>query len=345
MKRFIGIDLHKNRFTVCYRDEDGSEELREYAMSQIAEFKKTLHSEDEIGLEATGNSSYFRDAVKDLVSAVRVVNPSQFKVISSSAKKTDKQDAALLALYLSKGLFPEVRVMDSERARLKSLLGTRDKLTKLRTALKNKIHNLLNAHGIVTNRESLSNRKGLEKVLKHELDDLSRFELRILVDQINHLNEGIAKINQELKNPDNHLPGHENLTSIKGIGDVSASVLLSVIGDVNDFPDAKKLSAYFGIVPRVHQSNEVEHHGRITKRGSKIGRTTLVQCTLIAIKYNSYLRRYYDRLKAKKGSGKAIIATSRKLLGIIYDTLKDDIIWEDFPNGVIQSSRSSCYSS
>jgi transposase len=341
MKRYIGIDLHKNQFTVCYRDERENEKLRRYAMSQLDDFKKTLCPEDEIGLEATGNSTHFRDAVKDLVSAVRVVNPSQFKVISSSAKKTDKQDAALLALYLSKGLFPEVRVMNSDRARLKSLLGTRDRLTKLRTALKNKIHNILNAHGIVTKRESLNSRRGLEKVLDHELNDLSKFELRILVDQINHLNEGIEKINQELKDSDNQLPGHKNLTSIKGIGDVSANVLLSVIGDINDFPDAKKLSAYFGIVPRVHQSNEIEHHGRITKRGSKIGRTTLVQCTLIAIRYSSYLRGYYDRLKAKKGSGKAIIATSRKLLGIIYDTLKNDIIWEDFPNGVIQSSRSS----
>jgi len=177
--------------------------------------------------------------------------------------------------------------------------------------------------------------------LNHELNDLSRFELRILVDQINHLNEGIEKINEELKNPDNQLPGHKNLTSIKGIGDISANILLSVIGDINDFPDAKKLSAYFGIVPCVHQSNEIEHHGRITKQGSKMGRITLVQCTLIAIRYSSYLRRFYDRLKAKKGSGKAIVATSRKLLGIIYDTLKEDIIWEDFPNGVIQSSRSS----
>jgi transposase len=341
MKRYIGIDLHKNQFTVCYRDERENEELREYAMSQLDDFKRTLYSEDEIGLEATGNSRYFCDAVKDLVSAVRVVNPSQFKVISSSAKKTDKQDAALLALYLSKGLFPEVRVMDSERARLKSLLGTRDRLTKLRTALKNKIHNILNAHGIVSRKESLSSRKGLEKILDYELENLSKFELGILVDQINHLNEGIEKINQELKNSGNQLPGHKNLTSIKGIGDVSANVLLSVIGDINDFSDAKKLSAYFGIVPRVHQSNETEHHGRITKQGSKIGRTTLVQCTLIAIRYSSYLRGYYDRLKAKKGSGKAIIATSRKLLGIIYDTLKNDIIWEDFPNGVIQSSRSS----
>lgn len=63
MKRYIGIDLHKNQFTVCYRDERENEKLRRYAMSQLDDFKKTLCPEDEIGLEATGNSTHFRDAV------------------------------------------------------------------------------------------------------------------------------------------------------------------------------------------------------------------------------------------------------------------------------------------
>ncbi|NIP67290.1 transposase, partial [Candidatus Bathyarchaeota archaeon] len=62
------------------------------------------------------------------------------------------------------------------------------------------------------------------------------------------------------------------------------------IGDINDFEDEKKLAAYFGIVPRVSNSNETRRQGRITKQGSKLGRTTLVQCTLIAIRYSDYLR-------------------------------------------------------
>lgn len=337
MKRYIGVDLHQNSFTVCYLDAQGREEIRPFKLSQLEEFKRTLHQDDEIGVEATGNSGYFRDAVQDGVGAVRVVNPSQFKVISSSTKKTDKQDASLLALYLSKGLFPEVRVMGAERARIKSLVGTRDRLVKLRTALKNKIHNVLNAHGIKIKKETLSSQKGLDRVLEYPLNDLSRFELGVIVDQIRHLNEGIDRINQELKKPGNQLPGHQNLTSIKGIGDLSSTVLLSVIGDVKDFPDRKKLSSYFGIVPRVHQSNETERHGRITKQGSRIGRTTLVQCTLIAIRYHPRLQEFYLRLKAKKGSGKAIIATARKLLEMIYFTLVNDIIWEDFTRGLIKS--------
>lgn len=112
--------------------------------------------------------------------------------------------------------------------------------------------------------------------------------------------------------------------------------MLSVIGDINEFKDESKLAAFFfGIVPRVSNSNETEHRGRITKRGSKIGRTTLVQCTLVAIRYSSYLRRFYERIKLKKDSGKAIIATAKKILGIIYNTLKNDWIFEDFENFVI----------
>lgn len=58
-----------------------------------------------------------------------------------------------------------------------------------------------------------------------------------------------------------------------------------MIGDINDFEDEKKLAAYFGIVPRVSNSNETNYQGRMTKQGSKLGRTMLVQCTLIAIRY------------------------------------------------------------
>ncbi|HZT30126.1 MAG TPA: transposase, partial [Bryobacteraceae bacterium] len=111
--------------------------------------------------------------------------------------------------------------------------------------------------------------------------------------------------------------------------------LLSVIGDINDFADEGKLAAYFGIVPRVSNSNQTERSGRITKRGSKLGRTALVQCALIAQRYSPYLKRHYEQVKARRGTGKAIIALARKLLGIIYRTLKNKWVFEDFPSFVL----------
>ena len=161
--------------------------------------------------------------------------------------------------------------------------------------------------------------------------------MKVLAGQIQNLNDAIAHLDGELSDRGQKLKGHANLASIKGIGDKSATVLLSVIGDVKDFQNEGKLAAYFGIVPRVSNSNETQHHGRISKRGSKLGRTTLVQCTLVAKRYSPYLGRFYERLKRRRGSGKAIIATARKFLGIIYQTLTNDWIFEDFPNFVLAS--------
>ena len=70
--------------------------------------------------------------------------------------------------------------------------------------------------------------------------------------------------------------------------------------------------------------------GRITKRGNKIARTTLVQCALIAKRYSPYLHTFYEHIKSTRGAGKAIIATARKLLNTIFHTLKNKWIFEDF---------------
>ncbi|MBW7898596.1 Transposase IS116/IS110/IS902 family protein [Candidatus Brocadiaceae bacterium B188] len=70
------------------------------------------------------------------------------------------------------------------------------------------------------------------------------------------------------------------------------TILLSIAGNISDFSEEKKLAVYFGIVPRVNNSNETLRHERITKHGNKIGTTTLVQCSLVVIKYFRYLNHF-----------------------------------------------------
>ena len=250
-------------------------------------------------------------------------------------KKTDPNDARNLALYLSKDLLPEVRMKDKTQAQVASLTQTRDTLVKLRTALKNKINNILSARGINLAKEALSSEKALREVREMKFEPMVEIELKVIVDQIRSLNQSIAELKKSITEEGNELEGHKNLTSIKGISPLTGSILLSVIGDIDDFADEGKLAAYFGIVPRVSNSNETEHSGRITKRGSKLGRTARVQCALIAQRYSSYLKTYYEKTKARRGTGKAIIALARKLLGIIYRTLKNNWVFEDFPNFVL----------
>jgi len=337
MKRYLGVDLHKKTFTVCYLQENGREQIKEFKTFQIPQFLKTVSKADEVAVEATAYSRYFRLSIIPYVARVVVVDPSQFRVIGYSVKKNDLHDATQLALYLSRQMLPETRVMTQKSAQIRSLVGTRSKMVQQRTMFKNKIHNILNVHGLQTKRNSIESEKALNGLLQLSLDSLPKLEIELLVKQIRSLNEGIARIERELQLVENQLPGHQNLTSIKGIGDVSASLLLTIIGDIQDFRSEKQLCAYFGLVPRIHHTGETERYGRITKRGNKAGRTMLVQCSWIAIRYNAILRDFYERLKLKKGSSKAIIATARKLLCLIYLTLDRGIIWDDFSVGTVRS--------
>jgi transposase len=337
-KRYIGIDLHRRKFTCCVRLESGGNSLSEWSLERLPQFVKKLRPTDEVAVEVTGNTRLFHEAVAPHVARVVVVDPNQFRVISHSVKKTDPNEARNLALYLAKGLLPEVRMKEKPQAEVASLTQTRDRLVKLRTALKNKVNNLLSARGIELEKEDLSSEKGLCRVLEQPLEGLAQVEREILVEQIRSLNGSIARLERVIEEAGSKLRGYNNLTSIKGIGSLGASILLSVIGNVKDFPEEGKLAAYFGIVPRVQNSNETEHSGRITKRGSKLGRTILVQCALIAKRYSPYLDRFYERIRARRGTGKAIIALARKFLGIIYYTLKNGWIFEDFPNFVLAES-------
>jgi transposase len=339
-RRHIGIDLHRNCFTACVRLENGRNYLSEWKLEDLPRFTRKLRADDEIAVEMTGNTRFFHEAVAPHVARVVAVDPNQFKVISQSVKKTDPNDARNLALYLAKDLLPEVRMKEKTEAQIASLTQTRDTLVKLRTALKNKINNILAAHGINLAKEALSSDKALNGVLDMHFDEMVELELQVIVEQIRGLNQSIGKLEQTIRDRGQKLKGHRNLTSIKGIGNLGASILLSVIGDIDDFADEGKLAAYFGIVPRVQNSNETERSGRITKRGTKLGRTTLVQCALVAKRYSPYLAQYYDKIKSRRGGGKAIMALARKFLGIIYRTLKNDWVFEDFPNFVLAEATS-----
>jgi transposase len=283
-----------------------------------------------VAFEATGNSAWFRDQVLACAGRVVVVNPAQFKVIRQSVKKTDRNDARALALFLAKDMLPETRAKTQAQAELASLTQTRDLLVKQRTRLLNKVHALHNRHGIKLKREALASRKRLMAIAPDPFSRLEWAELAIVRDQALSLTDAIARLDAEIEAAASAMAGYEGLTSIKGIGARAAAVFLSSVGNVHDFESADKLAAYFGMVPRVSQSNETDHRGRITKRGNKLARTTLVQCTLIAMRYSPYLKACYERIRQRRGAGKAIIATARKLLAIVYDTLKNQWVFSDF---------------
>ena len=117
---YVGVDLHTNSLTACYRTKQGKERIRTFPIRCIADFVKTLRKQDTIAVEATGNTSYFVEQMGQRVKKVIVVDPNQFEVIRKSVRKTDKHDARTLALYLSKDMLPEARMKTRKNAQSSS---------------------------------------------------------------------------------------------------------------------------------------------------------------------------------------------------------------------------------
>ncbi|WP_176013534.1 transposase [Victivallis sp. Marseille-Q1083] len=143
MTSFVGVDLHRNNFTYCIRVNGEERKIGKCEITELKGFAAMLGPNTAMAVEATGNTFMFCSSLKAHVGRLVVVNPSQFKVISMSTKKTDKHDAKVLAEFLEKDMLPEVRVKDDLQAKISSLTQTREKLVQLRTVLKNKVNNLL----------------------------------------------------------------------------------------------------------------------------------------------------------------------------------------------------------
>jgi transposase len=182
--------------------------------------------------------------------------------------------------------------------------------------------------GPITERKALFSKKGLKDVENFTVDPITQIEVNIMVNEILNLNKNIAEPDKATNDYSSKLDVHKN----KGIGSKCAVILLSIIDNVNDFSSKDKLAMYFGIVTRFSSLNETIHNGKITKMGSNLGRTTLVQCSLNAKCYSHYRRSYHERIKARRSGVKQIISLAKKSLEIIYETLKNDRIFEDFHN-------------
>ena len=295
---YIGVDLRTNSSTVCRLDSDGSDLFTAWGLRRfdLERFCLTLDVDNEIAVESTGNSAWFCDEVVSCVGRVMLVNSRRFQVIWGLFSKAERKDA--LALALSKDMLPESRVKSVAESALASLRRTRDFLVKQRTWLINNIHALHVRHGIELKCAGLSLKRQLAGLKIGRFTALEEVELRVLWDRALTLIEAIAGLDGEITAA--AMPGYENLILVKRIG------------------------------PRVSQSNGTDNYERISKRGNKSMRRTLVQCTLIAIFYSGYLNDFYRRIRERGGAGKTIIATARKLLAIIYDMFWNGSVFEDF---------------
>ena len=223
--KYIGVDLHTTQLTICYRDELGDEEIATVKISQIEEFLKQINRMDKVAFEATGNSLYLQNMLQTVMPLenIYVVNTLQFKLISKSVKKTDKNDARLLAEYLSKDMLPEARLRSESDNQIINLIETRDMLVSSNTAFKNQIHNILLKLGIKLKSSEVSGKKKRRNLVeRYELAGVYKFQVEFALSNIEHNYAEIAKLEAKLEELKSTMKQVENFSSICGIGDKSS---------------------------------------------------------------------------------------------------------------------------
>jgi transposase len=160
------------------------------------------------------------------------------------------------------------------------------------------------------------------------LRDAAAVELRCLIAQVEFLDAQVKAIEAAIERLFSQVTQH--LTSIKGIGSVSAATIYAEIGDIHRFPTMESLVAYAGIDPTVFSSGEFEGTQRhISKRGSPYLRKALWMAATGARRWNSDLDAFFaKKLREGKPYGVAMGALCRKLLGRIYIVLQENRPYE-----------------
>ena len=113
---------------------------------------------------------------------------------------------------------------------------------------------------------------------------------------------------------------------------MTAEVVISELGDVSRFPNAKKICAYAGLVPEVRQTGGKKSKDlAITKEGSGLLRWALVESAWRLVKTSPKWAAFFSRLKKRSGSKRAIVAVARKLLCVLYAMLKTSTPYKVMP--------------
>jgi len=285
-------------------------------------------------------------------------------------RKTDVNDATWLADLMAHGLIRGSFVPDEPTQEMRNFLRTRKQFVRERTSHVQRIQKTLEdanikLDSVITDIMGLSGRRMIEALIAGETDpfalaalahrrikasqaeleaalrgrvsDHHRFMLRLLLQHIDAIDAAIGQIDQEV---DAHVEPFRTaiqiLSSIPGISDLSAEVIVSEIGiDMNRFPTEGHLISWTGLCPRNDESAGKRRSTRQEPAPAKAGgapwlKTTLIQCAWAAARTKgSYLQAQFQRVRSRRGAKKAIGAVAASVLTAAYHMLKNGTLYED----------------
>jgi transposase len=267
---------------------------------------------------------------------VHVAHPRETELIGKSKVKTDRSDAYKLAALLRAGFLPEAYVPDPEGRELRRLVRGRAGLVKVSTQLKNQIHAVLREKWIKVSYSDLFGVAGREFLLNLDLEPSYKLTILGRLELLDKIAEHISVVNAEIMRVAHLDKRAMLLTSIKGIAEYSALLILAEIGEISRFPRPESLVRFAGLNPSEDSSGERVRRGRISKAGSRWLRWILIEAAEHTIAEDGKIRELYLRVLAKKGHAWAIVAAARELLVSIYWMLTRMEVYR--PSGKRQST-------
>jgi transposase len=325
---YVGIDLHKKTIVTCVMNQDrkitGRRTLNCGEPHHILAYFQSLGHFQAV-VEATASYEWLFELIEPLADKLVLAHPGKLRVIAESVKKTDRLDAQVLAEFLARDMIPTAHRPTPRQREHRTMVRHRQFIQGQITAIKNKMRRF--AADYNADRKDLFTSAGLESLAERKLREADRFALGQLWDEWEHLQGQLGAIKKELKEFAQKAPTAEAearavLQTIPGVGAVTVDVIVSELGDIARFKNAKAVTAYAGLAPGVRQSGGKSKEMGITKQGSGLLRWALVEAAWRLVSRSSRWRVVYDGIKKRRGGKKAIVAVARRLLGVMVALLK-----------------------
>jgi transposase len=324
MSVYVGIDVHRKRSQVAVVTGDGKVQLNKNTVNGTEPLLRLigdLPAGTPVAFEAAFGWSWLAELLEDYGFEAHLVHPLRCKAIASARLKNDKVDAATLAQLLRADLLPEAWLAPAEVRQLRALLRHRASLVRLGTQQRNRIHAVVADFGYDRAGSYLSG-PGRGWLAGLELPAISREIVADCLAVIDGLAPVTGRIDGELRLHAKADPRVKVLTTLPGVGQFTALVMLAEIGDITRFGSARKLASWAGLTPTVRGSDRTVRHGHISKQGPAWLRWVLNQAAQTA-KRSPEFAASYATIAKRRGKKIATIAIARKLLTRAWHLLAD----------------------
>jgi transposase len=260
-----------------------------------------------------------------------IVNPADVPTMDKERRtKNDRVDCRKIARSLRNGDLKGIYTPSREIQEDRTLLRLHIQLTKEQTRIKNQIKAILGFYGIEIPEEKVKSHWSREFIrwlgtVKFTTES-GKLALSIQTERLLSLRDRIAGLIKQIRllsKTDRYKESIELLSSISGIGLLTAMHLIVEIVDINRFKNLDELASYIGLSPGEHSSADKISNGKMTKRGKGHIRYLLIEAAWITIRKDPALMMAYTEYKKKMIAQKAIIKIARKLLNRIRFVLRN----------------------